>query len=97
MLCSCPRDRLCDECVASGFAQLRGVACRRADAWVEALPPSSRPWNADKAHAIARRKVADLARAGRLLELLAAELVRWAERRRSVDPMNAGPRVDLAT
>jgi hypothetical protein len=79
--CSCSRDALCDQCVDDGFAQLRGVAACRGEYWAAHLPASSRPWNAAKAIAIARLKVADLARDPRLLERLAAELVRWAQRR----------------
>lgn len=45
------------------------------------LPASSRPWDADKAIAIARRKVDDLTRDPRLRERLAVELEAWARKR----------------
>ena len=72
---------------AGMFDQLRGVASTRGEVWADTvaakLPRSiGKPWPAtDRMLAIARRKVADLARDPQLVESLAAELAAWAERR----------------
>lgn len=64
---------------------LRGTAACRGEAWAESVARRCRrdqPWpRTPRAAAIARRKVEDLARDERLIELLAVELARWAERR----------------
>ncbi|MBA3457679.1 MAG: hypothetical protein H0T42_31645 [Deltaproteobacteria bacterium] len=82
--CGCPRDRMCDRCVADSFAQLRGVAACRGEVWAMSVAERcrrSQPWPAsDRATAIAQRKIADLTSDSRLAELLGRELVRWAAR-----------------
>ena len=84
MFAHCPADRLCDACVESWLAQLRGVAARRGEAWAESVAlrvTERRPWPRDeRAFAIARRKVSDLARDARLLDQLADEALAWAAR-----------------
>lgn len=84
MLCGCARDQLCDRCVDDAFAQLRGVAACRGEVWAMAVAktcPRTRPWPcSERARAIARRKVADLAADERLCARLASELERWAAR-----------------
>jgi hypothetical protein len=82
----CPRDRLCDLCLAGAFDNLRGTAACRGEIWADRVScsvPRSRAWPAHegKAAAIALRKVEDLTRDDRRLEMLAAELARWAARR----------------
>lgn len=83
--CSCPTDRLCDQCVADTFAQLAGVAACRGENWAESVShtvPRSQPWpSSPRATAIALRKVADLSQDERLRSRLAAEVERWAARR----------------
>ena len=87
MLPACCPDRaaLCDRCIADVFAQLRGVAACRGEVWAMDLArrvPRTQPWpsGSDQVNAIARTKVADLARDPKLLERLAAELAKWAAR-----------------
>jgi hypothetical protein len=67
------------------FDNLRGTAACRGEAWAADVARRCRrdqPWpRTERAAAIALRKVEDLARDPLLLELLAAELARWAERR----------------
>jgi len=68
------------------FMQLKGVAARRGDQWAEDLRgrvDPSLPWpHSERMLTIARIKVEDLApRDERLLELLASECAKWAERR----------------
>jgi hypothetical protein len=85
MLCACPRDRLCGSCLENGFAQLRGVAACRGERWARTVRErcgSNATWpRTARAHAIALRKVEDLAADRRLRERLADELERWAARR----------------
>ena len=84
---SCCADpaKLCDRCRADRFAQLRGVAACRGEVW--AMDIARRrgrdvawPTGSEAILAIARLKVDDLARDHELVEQLAGELVRWAER-----------------
>jgi len=86
VLCDCPRDALCDKCRESLFTQLRGTAARRGDEWadrVKRAEPRRREWppheGADAE--LARGLVRDLTRDPQLLNLLAAELARWAAKR----------------
>lgn len=79
---------MCDVHRAGQFEQLRGVVACRGEVWADeiaAKAPQLRcePWpsGSEKVVAIARTKVADLTRDPQLLEQLAAELARWAERR----------------
>jgi hypothetical protein len=62
----------------------RGAAACRGTNWARRVARScarSRPWpRTEKAHRIARTKVADLTRDKRLAELLADECARYAER-----------------
>lgn len=88
MECSCPRDALCDACVADSFAQLRGVAASRGTHWAERVWPRahraerSSPWpGTERARRMAVVRVADLTRDARLGELLADELAAWAAKR----------------
>jgi len=80
--CGC--DPLCDACVSEQIAQLRGVAQRRGETWAQAIAaviPIDRRWpHTERMRAIARRKVGDLSRDARLLELLADECVIGAAR-----------------
>jgi hypothetical protein len=82
----CVRDKLCDQCVADSFAQLRGVAACRGEHWatsVAARCHTKQAWprHEGRAAQIARTKVDDLARDDRLVEMLAGEAARWAARR----------------
>ncbi len=84
-MCGCPRDQLCDLCFQGSWENLRGVAATRGEVWAMAVARrthTDRPWpsGSPKVAAIARTKVADLSRDPRLLEVLAAELARWAAR-----------------
>lgn len=87
ILCPCPRDALCEPCRTSLFAQLRGVAARRGEAFADEVareydPRRYRwPQYTGRVAELARERVGDLTRDPHLLELLAAELARWAERR----------------
>lgn len=80
----CPPDQLCDQCVADGLAQLRGVAAVRGELWAASVArrwPTNQPWpRTERARRIAIAKVADLTPDPRLRETLATELERWAER-----------------
>lgn len=84
-MCECPSEALCPLCLDGRFSQLRGVAACRGEAWATAVAlqtRSSSQWpTTEKMLGIARRKVEDLARDPRLLEMLTAELARWAARR----------------
>jgi hypothetical protein len=85
-MCDCASEQLCPLCLDGRFAQLRGVAACRGEAWATntaARVPCDRAWprDSERATRIAREKVEDLARDPRLLELLAGELAVWAERR----------------
>lgn len=84
-MCGCPSSKLCPLCLDGRFAQLRGVAACRGEAWASAVALRARAiaqWpTTEKMFAIARRKVEDLAIDPRLLELLVGELVAWAARR----------------
>ena len=66
--------------------QLRGVAASRGERWadhVALVVPRSQSWpdGSDKILTIARRKVEDLGRDEKLIDMLAAEVVRAAARR----------------
>lgn len=75
---------MCDDCLDEKLAQLRGVAQARGHHWARAIAeviPIDRPWPAtERMRAIARRKVSDLGRDDRLLEVLADECVLAAAR-----------------
>lgn len=84
-LCSCPRDRLCDGCLESGFDQLKGVGACRGEAWamrVAARVGRSRPWPSYEGRAaeLAATQVEDLTADPRLRALLAAQVAGWAAR-----------------
>lgn len=80
------RPPLCDACVSATVAAMRGHARARGMSWAmavaERVSPSSRPWPAyeGRAAAIARAKVADLARDERVLEEMAVEAYEDARR-----------------
>jgi hypothetical protein len=81
----CTVRELCDRCRADTFAQLRGTAATRGEVWAMGLVgriPRDWTWpdHSDKVMAVARLKVADLTKDVGLLELLADELARWAQR-----------------
>ncbi len=84
--CCHPSKPLCDRCVDDCFKQLGGTAACRGEFWAMDLAKDpklrAQPWPGatDKVMRIARQKCADLTRDERLLEQLAAELARWAER-----------------
>jgi hypothetical protein len=85
-VCGCPSDALCTLCLDGRFAQLRGVAACRGEAWADDLAQTeyrNHPWpvGSEKMRTIARAKVADIARDPKLLEMLVDELVKWAEKR----------------
>ena len=84
-MCGCPSEALCPLCLDGRWSQLRGVAACRGEAWATAVAlekQSREPWpTTEKMLGIARRKVEDLARDPRLIEMLTAELARWAARR----------------
>ncbi len=96
-MCSCPRDHLCDLCFQGAWENLRGVAATRGEVWAMDVARRTRldrawPEDSPRVAAISRTKVSDLARDGRLLEALAAELARWAARwwrRACADPAAA--------
>jgi len=83
----CPRDKLCDRCLADALAHLRGVAACRGEFWasrVAARVTSRSHWPAydePRCRRIARAKVADLASDARLLDELARIAHAWASRR----------------
>jgi len=83
----CPRDQLCDRCVADALAQLRGVAACRGAFWAVRVGERvrhGRPWPSyddPKCRAIALSKVADLAVDDRLRDHLACIVNAWATRR----------------
>lgn len=86
VLCSCPRNALCDRCRDNLFSQLRGAAARRGDEWADRVATatsSRRTWppheGADAE--LARGLVRDLTADPQLLELLAGELARYAAKR----------------
>jgi hypothetical protein len=81
----CPRDQLCDRCLADALAQLRGVAACRGEYWARTVAdrvPRKRPWPAyeGRCASIARDKVRDLGRDARLREELAKLCAHWAAR-----------------
>jgi len=76
---------LCELCFQGSWENLRGVAATRGEVWAMGLARRVRldhPWpeGSPRVAAIARDKVADLARDPRLREALAGELARWASR-----------------
>lgn len=75
---------LCDTCLREQLGQFAGVAQARGESWARAVAdviPIDRAWPRTlKMRAIARRKVDDIARDEQLIELLADEVVRGAER-----------------
>lgn len=83
---------LCKLCRGGWFDQLKGVAACRGEVWADELardPKLARlPWpiGSEKVTTIARTKVADLTHDPELLELLAGELAKWAERRWATAP-----------
>jgi hypothetical protein len=86
VFCSCPRDALCELCCDGLFAQLRGTAACRGERWADRVAlavPRDRAWpdHQGRAAEIARKLIRDLARDPRMIEMLAAELARWAARR----------------
>lgn len=73
--CACwTTEARCDECRASLFAQLRGVAYSRARTWVAELRSVRGSWPVGSAAvlAVAKLRVGDLTRDAKLLEMLAA-------------------------
>jgi len=86
MLCGCPANRLCDRCREQMFSQLKGTAACRGEAWADRVAGEvsrDRGWppHAGRPAELARGLVRDLTRDDGLLELLAAELAKWAARR----------------
>jgi hypothetical protein len=86
VVCDCPRDRLCEICLARAWDTLRGVAATRGEVWAEDIARrvglrKAWPGYDGLAAAIAARKVADLSEDPRLRARLAVELARWAARR----------------
>ena len=92
-ICGCPRDNLCDGCLARSIEWLGGVAASRGDGWassVARLAPGllARPWPPleGRAAELAAAKVIDLTDDrrlfARLLETLnAAATRRWDQLR----------------
>ena len=86
VLCACLRDALCNRCRETLFGQLAGTAACRGQHWADRVAehvPRDRAWPPHEGRAadIARRLASDLTRDSQLLELLAAELARWAAKR----------------
>lgn len=85
-----PRNERCELCRDSLFAQLRGSAALRGERYADELAAKRRgpavawPSSNDQLLAIARERCADLSSDRAPLELLAAEFLAWAERRRVV-------------
>lgn len=75
MLCTCPRDALCDVCLEASWMQLRGVAARRGEAWAVGTATEG---DRELLVALARKQIEDVTRDPRLLERLAGVTVWWA-------------------
>src|SRR5256885_9728511 len=77
-------DPLCGDCVKQALSWHAGVAQCRGESWARSVAdviPVDRPWpDTERMRAIARRKIADLARDARLVELLADEVIVGAAR-----------------
>ena len=71
---ACGCDPLCDACIEQHLSWYRGIAYNRGERWARAIAeviPIEKTWpTTEKMRAIARRRVDDLARDQRLLELL---------------------------
>lgn len=92
-ICGCPRDNLCDNCLARSIEWLGGVAASRGDGWAASIARRrpgllARPWPAleGRAAELAAAKVIDLTDDrrlfARLLETLnAAATRRWNQLR----------------
>src|SRR5262245_2902158 len=75
---------LCDACLAQHLSWFKGIAQARGENWARAVArvvPVDRPWPmTERMRAIARRKMDDLAKDARLVELLADETIEGARR-----------------
>lgn len=86
VVCACPRDHLCDPCLAQALRWFGGVAQVRGGTWagrVAARHPEllGRPWPDDeRARVMAARQIADLTRDPRLVAELVPEVQAGAER-----------------
>jgi hypothetical protein len=83
--CTCPPDRLCDDCLGRALTWLATTAARRGQHWAETVAERrpellARPWPAleGRAAEIAAAKVIDLSADQRVLERLLRELARSA-------------------
>jgi hypothetical protein len=80
--CAC--DPMCDVCLAQRLSWVKGIAQARGENWARAVArvvPIDQPWPmTERMHAIARRKMDDLASDPRLLELLTDEVIEGAAR-----------------
>ncbi len=88
MTCACwSTSERCELCRDGLFAQLRGSAALRGERYASELAARRRgpavPWPTgnERLLAIARERCADISSDRKLLELLAAEFLAWAERR----------------
>lgn len=72
----CRLPELCDRCRNDRYTQLRGVAALRGTVLRDELARRGQKPVLE----LVRERVADLARDGRLREMLAAEALRWALR-----------------
>lgn len=84
--CDCPRNALCDSCLAQSIAQLRGVARSRGYLWADSVARrvgTEREWppHEGRAREIALGKVDDLGSDPRMHEALARECAADAARR----------------
>lgn len=87
-ICGCPRDSLCDNCLARSIEWLGGVAASRGDGWAMSIARRrpgllARPWPAleGRAAEIAAGKVIDLTADRRLFARLLDTLNAAARRR----------------
>lgn len=94
-ICGCPRDNLCDGCLARSVEWLGGVAASRGDGWASSIARRkpgllTRPWPAleGRAAELAAAKVIDLTDDRRLFARL-LETLNAAARRRW-DQLRAG-------
>jgi hypothetical protein len=88
VVCTCPRDNLCHDCLGRSVTWLSGVAAARGHHWASSVAERrpdllARPWPAldGRAAEIAASKVVDLGGDPRLFAQLLARLDQEARRR----------------
>lgn len=85
MECGCPREQLCDRCLANVISTLRGVAESRGWTWFEDIAGGTRAqgWKHSREQSLARARirVADMGVDPRELDALAEFACKGAARR----------------